>query len=196
MVFQLRKQESREVNYPNAQDPDFLGYDRDNDRWKVDASGIHIYASGISVELDKDDDSVAVWSASGTPTLPVYLENDIRADIDLDKGTDSLSVWSASGTTDIPVYMTSPVEVQVDLGDSIKINSASGTPDIPIYTANPIDTIDSSKLVPKEYDYIELSYSGDNVTQAIYKVGGALGVQVAQLDLTYLGDNVATVTRT
>ena len=63
--------------YPNAIDQNFLGYDRDLDRWRVDAAGIKIYASGISVELDKNYDSVAVWSASGTPVIPIYAPEPI-----------------------------------------------------------------------------------------------------------------------
>jgi len=78
MSFQLRPGNGRAAQYPNAQDPDFLGYDRPSDRWKVDASGIHLYASGISVELDKDDDSVSMWSASGTPEIPIYTPNPIN----------------------------------------------------------------------------------------------------------------------
>ncbi len=77
MVFQLRPEDTRSYQYPNAQDLDFLGYDRPNDRWKVDASGIKIYASGIQVDIDKDTDSVSVWSASGTPATEVWVNNEI-----------------------------------------------------------------------------------------------------------------------
>jgi hypothetical protein len=45
------------------------------------------------------------------------------------------------------------------------------------------------------FDYISLSYSGDNVTQLVYKVGGASGTVVSTLDLTYSGDNVASITK-
>ena len=141
MSFLLQPSMSREVQYPNAQDKDFLGYDRSADRWKVDASGIHLYASGISVDLDYKNDSVAVWSASGTTDIPVYLTSD------LDHNNDSVSVMSSSGTTDVPVYITSPVEVEVDIGDSIKSLSASGTAasevwindPVAIYPAAPLD---------------------------------------------------------
>jgi len=172
MSFQLREQDTRPYQYPNAQDMNFLGYDRDLDRWKVDASGIHLYASGISVDLDKDNDSVAVWSASGT--------------------------------TDIPVYITSPVEVEVDIGDSIKVLSSSGTASIPTYMpdsrfdgAGNQYVIGANNLVPKEYDYIALSYTGANVTGVTYKVGGSGGSIVAALALGYDGsDNLTSVERT
>lgn len=118
MVFQLRPEDTRAYQYPNAEDPDFLGYDRPNDRWKVDASGIKIYASGIQVELDKDTDSVAVWSASGTTDIPVYITNDVVGDLDLDKDTDSVSTWSASGTPEIPIYAKDTVPVREQNIDS------------------------------------------------------------------------------
>lgn len=81
MVFQLRPEDTRDYQYPDVQDLNFLGYDRPSDRWKVDASGIKLYASGISVELDKDSDSVSIWSASGTPEVPIYAENPIPVSI-------------------------------------------------------------------------------------------------------------------
>jgi len=172
MSFQLRPNNTRPFQYPNVQDPNFLGYDRDIDRWKVDASGIKLYASGMSVELDHATDSVAVWSASGTRTLPTYLEgghvdididestDSIRVystsgtptiptyleggfvDVDLDQSTDSVRVYSASGTTDMPVYITSPVEVDVRIDDSIKVLSASGTTDLPVYIQNEVRATD------------------------------------------------------
>jgi len=63
--------------YPNKQDANFLGFNRDTDRWKVDASGLLVSASGLSVELDKDDDSVAIWSSSGTAEIPVYMSDPV-----------------------------------------------------------------------------------------------------------------------
>ena len=79
--FTLTKDDCRTTQYPNAQDPNFLGYDRDNDRWKVDASGIHVYASGLHISLDYTNDSVSVWSASGTPELPIYASDPIPVSI-------------------------------------------------------------------------------------------------------------------
>lgn len=44
-----------------------------------------------------------------------------------------------------------------------------------------------------DYDYIDLAYTGDNVTQAVYKLGGSGGSTIRTVDLTYTGDNVDTV---
>jgi hypothetical protein len=52
-----------------------------------------------------------------------------------------------------------------------------------------------SPLVPEKYDYISLSYSGSNVTQVVYKTGGASGTVVATLNLAYSGSNLTSVTK-
>jgi hypothetical protein len=51
-------------------------------------------------------------------------------------------------------------------------------------------------LIPTTYDYISLTYSGSNITTAVYKVGGSGGTTVASLALTYSGNNITSVTRT
>ena len=58
--------------------------------------------------------------------------------------------------------------------------------------ANAIRTIVSSSLVPETYDSIELSYTGDDLTEVVYKQGGST---IATLNLTYSGGKLETVTR-
>lgn len=54
-----------------------------------------------------------------------------------------------------------------------------------------------SGLIPHAYDYIEISYTGENITGAVYKSGGAGGDTVATLELGYDGsDNLTTITKT
>ena len=184
MVFQLRPEDSRQNQYPNAQDVNFLGYDRPSDRWKVDASGIHLYASGISVELDKSTDSVSVWSASGTADLPVYITQPL--DFTLEKDTDNVSVWSASGTSDIPVYLTHSIPIEVDLDkddDSVSVWSASGTSatevwvnsDISIDTTDPLAVkVVSEILNGAIYDEIDVSRDANgNISSLDYKLDSA-----------------------
>lgn len=72
MSFQLRPQDSRESKYPQARDSNVLAYDRETDRIRVEASGIHLYASGISVDLDHREDTVEVWQEN---------ENNLRASV-------------------------------------------------------------------------------------------------------------------
>ena len=46
------------------------------------------------------------------------------------------------------------------------------------------------------HDYISLSYTGANLTGAVYKTGGASGATVATLVLTYDGSsNLTSVTK-
>lgn len=49
---------------------------------------------------------------------------------------------------------------------------------------------------PANYDYISMSYTGTNLTQVVYKVGGAGGTVVCTLNLTYdASNNLLTVAR-
>jgi len=51
-------------------------------------------------------------------------------------------------------------------------------------------------LAIPEHDYISLTYTGSNPTTVVYKQGGASGVTVATLVMTYDGsDNVTSVTK-
>jgi|TARA_R100000501_G_C2573463_1_gene79435 hypothetical protein len=59
-----------------------------------------------------------------------------------------------------------------------------------------LKTITSNSLVPAEYDYISLAYSGDNLTGVTYKTGGSGGTTVATLTLAYSGSTLTSVTKT
>jgi len=54
-----------------------------------------------------------------------------------------------------------------------------------------------SGLVPESYDYIELSYTGSDLTGVVYKTNGVGGTTVATLALGYDGNsNLTSVART
>lgn len=74
---------------------------------------------------------------------------------------------------------TSPVEVYVD--DS----------------TNALHTFDkvSNSLVPATYDYIALTYTGDNLTGVVFKTGGSGGTTVSTLTLAYTGAVLDSVTK-
>lgn len=61
-------------------------------------------------------------------------------------------------------------------------------------------TAEQNQLVPTQYDYLGLSYhptKTDLVTGVVYKIGGAAGIVVATLAITYdANDNISSVTRT
>lgn len=53
-----------------------------------------------------------------------------------------------------------------------------------------------NSLVPAKYDYIALSYTGDDLTGVVFKTGGVSGTTVSTLTLTYTASILQTVTRT
>jgi len=54
----------------------------------------------------------------------------------------------------------------------------------------------ANSLVPKEYDFISLSYTGNNLTGVVFKTGGAFGETISTLTLAYNGSKLISVTKT
>jgi len=54
----------------------------------------------------------------------------------------------------------------------------------------------AGNLVPHDYDYIALSYTGSNLTGVVYKSGGSGGTTVATLTLAYTGSQLDSITKT
>lgn len=80
--------------------------------------------------------------------------------------------------------------LRVDADENLKV-AGTFTP------TGVLDVLNLGQLVPKIYDFISCSPSGNNPTTVIYKTGGASGTTVATLTITYNGDNeLLTVTRT
>lgn len=68
--------------------------------------------------------------------------------------------------------------------------TASITPGL--YSAEAV----TSNLSIPEHDYVSCSYTGSNLTGVVFKFGGASGIVVATLVLTYDGsNNLLTVTK-
>ncbi len=53
-----------------------------------------------------------------------------------------------------------------------------------------------TSFIPQSFDYIALSYTGDNLTQVVYKTGGVSGTTVATLTLAYTGSTLDSITKT
>jgi hypothetical protein len=107
------------------------------------------------------------------------------------------------------------VEIKNDVGNPIPVDDAGGsltvddgggslTVDGPLTdaelraTAVPVSgTVNVlTGLEIPEHDYIDLSYTGSNLTGVVYKTGGASGTTVATLTLVYDGnDNLTSVTK-
>lgn len=56
--------------------------------------------------------------------------------------------------------------------------------------------IKQNDLVPSQYDYIGLTYTGSNLTGVVYKTGGGAGTTVATLALAYTGSQLDSITKT
>lgn len=63
-------------------------------------------------------------------------------------------------------------------------------------SSTPWSVAEQNVLVPEQYDYILLGYTGTLVTSATYKQGGAAGTTVATLTITYdVDSNLESITR-
>jgi len=79
------------------------------------------------------------------------------------------------------VEITGPVTVS----NEVEVKNDSG---------NPIPTLTGLEI--PAHDYIDLSYTGSNLTSVVYKDGGSGGTTVATLTLAYDGnDNLTSVTK-
>lgn len=155
-------QNTRQKNFPHAQDANLVALDRDKDSYKVQGPmGTQTHPSGVFI-----------MSASGTPAIPVYITSPIPVAVAVDIQTDAIKIFSASGTPTIPVYNTNPVEVIVDIADSIKVMSASGTNVLPIYNTNTVTAhIDNFPIVEhldKSTDDVSIWSASGTATLPVY----------------------------
>ena len=90
---------------------------------------------------------------------------------------------------------------QVNADGALKVDIASATLEVTAGgveikndSGNPIPTVTGLEI--PEHDYIDLSYTGSNLTGVVYKTGGSGGTTVATLTLAYDGsDNLISVTK-
>ena len=86
---------------------------------------------------------------------------------------------------------TANAEMQV-----LRLDVGVGTAESRVSSSNPLPVNVISGLIVEAYDYIELSYTGSNLTGVIYKTGGSGGTTIATLTLAYSGSDLTSVTRT
>jgi hypothetical protein len=93
-----------------------------------------------------------------------------------------------------------PVDAQLVVGDieigAVELKNSDTDDRASIDTNGNLAIRNFSTLVPEEYDYIDLTYTGDDLTTVTYKTGGSGGTTVATLTLTYTASVLQTVTRT
>lgn len=73
------------------------------------------------------------------------------------------------------------------------------TPNSPATAGNQSSLISNlqtlNSLVPTQYDFISLEYTGTDLTTVIYKLGGATGTPVSTLTLAYISSVLQSVTK-
>lgn len=87
-----------------------------------------------------------------------------------------------------------PTVGQKTMAASSPVVIASDQSIIPVHDAA-LSNKTAASLVPEAFDYISLSYTGDNLTTAVYKTGGSGGSTVATLTLAYTGAQLDSVTK-
>jgi hypothetical protein len=92
-----------------------------------------------------------------------------------------------------PVYASTDDPLPVNIGSATLSVTADGV-EIKNDSGNPIPTLTGLEI--PAHDYIDLSYTGSNLTGVVYKDGGSGGTTVATLTLAYDGsDNLISVTK-
>jgi hypothetical protein len=113
-----------------------------------------------------------------TPVVTGPIGKKLKAFETVDGGgnvVESEAVTLTDGTTGAEVHIATEPTQELVLDNLVALNS----------------------LVPTRYDYIALGYTGQNATEVVYKLGGALGVVVSTLALVYDGsNNLVSVTKT
>ena len=89
----------------------------------------------------------------------------------------------------------------LDASQAVQIVNENNSSIANVDTSGRVSVIDFAKLVPKEYDYIALTYvtTGNGIGEietAVYKTGGSSGTTVATLTLAYDSSNrLSSITR-
>lgn len=122
--------------------------------------------------------------------LPVRVVDDIKGKLGWLTQTQvpTFVGGGSTGLTDAELR-ASPVPVSASIDTT---GLATDTKQDNIITE--LQTLNS--LVPSVYDYIDLSYTGDNLTGVVFKTGGSGGTTVSTLTLAYSGSNLTSVTKT
>jgi hypothetical protein len=89
-------------------------------------------------------------------------------------------------------YVTAVKPLPVDIQGATLSLDANGV-EIKNDSGNPIPVVTGLEI--PEHDFIDLSYTGENLTGVVYKTGGSGGTTVATLTLAYTGSRLDSVTK-
>lgn len=141
-------------------------------------------------------------SLSESKNLPIqYTQKDSTYWLVLSEGDIVWSTFLVYGTADYIDFETNykptanrPVVQTVSIPSLPLPENAAKETDGNLDSINAgLQTLNS--LIPSVYDYISLGYTGNNLTTAIFKHGGASGTVISTLTLVYSGDNLISVAK-
>lgn len=157
--------------------------------------------------------SIGVQNAGGAWTGTIVLEVSTRQDntfttipvFPTGSGTQQSSI-TANG--EYMAHTAGAIYVRLRASGALTASGAyvylyaSNTPNV--VQLNPLPTganiigkvITADSLVPYAFDFIDCGYTGDDLTQVVYKTGGSGGSTVATLTIAYSGSKIDTITRT
>lgn len=96
-------------------------------------------------------------------------------------------------------YSQGSTNVTLETGDleigAVEIKNATTDTRAIVDSNGRLAVMNFGQLVPKEYDYISLGYTGSNLTTVVYKTGGSGGTTQATLTLGYSGSTLTSVTK-
>ena len=168
---------------------------------RIDPTGTTIQP--ISGSVSVSNPSIAV-TQSGPWTVSLTSESIEIGTVDQGTPNTLANAWPVKMTDGTNVLGTGANPVRTDpTGTTTQPVSAASLP-LPTNAAQEtggnlasinsgIQTLNS--LVPSEYDYISLSYSGNNLSQAKFYLGGPFGTLISTLTLLYTGNNLTSVQR-
>lgn len=110
-------------------------------------------------------------------------------------GENAILNFTADGKlkTDTSVNLSAS---DIEIG-AVEIKNGSDDTRVTVTSANQLKVFDNvaNSLVPSQYDYVSLGYTGDNLTTVLYKNGGSGGTLVSTLTLAYTGSVLISVTK-
>lgn len=186
-------------------------------------TGTGTSGSGIPrVTVSNDSNVLATQSGTWTNTVTQGTGTNLHTVVDSGSVsvTQGTSPWVTSGSVSVVNFpATQPVSGTVTANQGTSpwvvsgsvasiqsgtwnINNISGTVSLPTgaateSTLSTLNAKSAGSLVPTAFDYVNLSYTGSNVTTVVYKTGGSGGTTVKTLTLTYDGsNNLTSVTAT
>jgi len=100
----------------------------------------------------------------------------------------------------VEICKSHPTESPLSTAESVTVEGSISSSGLATSAKQDTQIAQFAKLVGLEipaHDYVDLSYTGSNLTGVVFKTGGAGGTTVRTLSLTYDGsDNLDTVTAT